>query len=565
MIGEKIKEALARAAKIDKSEVELGYPEKEEFGDYTSNIAMVLGKKDSINPRQKAQELIDAITEASELKDLVEKTEIAGPGFINFYLKEKYLLTNLENIISEKENYGKQNFGNGKTVVIDYSSPNIAKRFGIGHLRSTIIGQALYNLHALLGYKVIGDNHLGDWGTQFGTLLYQITSNHLDMDSLSIVDLENLYVQFNKELEDNKELKEEAKKWFKKLEDKDPEATEIWKKAVDKSLVEFNRIYEILDIKIDYAYGESFYSDKMQEVIELIRARSFSRRSEGAEVVDVPGLPIPAMIVKGDGSTTYLTRDLAAINYRKKEWKPDTIIYEVGSDQVFHFRQVFGVAKLLGWDKDTNFIHVAHGLIRFAHGKMSTRRGQTIKLEDVLEEAIEKAGIFIAKAKITAIDKESEKEIVKKKIGISALKYFDLMHNPQSDIVFDWEKIFVLEGNSGPYMQYTYARTQSVLRKAGISKLPAHPAGGQFEKEELSLMRHLAQYYDQTFIAAKMYSPNILADYLYKLAQKYNTFYSKVKIIGSENEDFRLLLNSAVGQVLKNGLTILGIEVLEKM
>jgi arginyl-tRNA synthetase len=540
--------------------LDLEFPEKEAFGDLSSNLAMVLGKKEAKNPKDIAEKIKEKLENEPEVKDIVEKIEIEGPGFINFFLSEKTLAQELEEINTKKEAYGTSDLGKGKTVVIDYSSPNIAKRFGIGHLRSTIIGQTLYNLYKFLGYKVIGDNHLGDWGTQFGTLLYQIDFKGLNPEKLTIDELETLYVEFNSEAEKDEKLWDSARAWFKKLEEKDPKAREIWGKIVETSKREFERIYKLLGVKIDYAYGESFYEDKMPEVIAEAREKGLTVKSEGAEIIEFKNLP-PAMLTKSDGTTTYFTRDLATIKFRIGEWDPRLFIYEVGSDQTLHFRQVFETIKLLGWGEAREFVHVPHGLIRFARGKMSTRRGQTVELEEVLNEAIVRAQAIIEKSETGRGLTGSEKEDVAKAVGIGAIKYFDLMHHPRTDIIFDWEKIFVLEGNSAPYLQYTLARANSVLAKGkeGSSK------AGKLNNEEMVTLRSLAQFSEIIVTAAKSYSPNILANYLFNLAQKYNNFYNQHRIIGGENQDFRFALTSGVRQVLKNGLTLLGIETPERM
>lgn len=556
-----ILEALKEATGRDK--IGLEFPQGQSHGDYSSSIALVLAKESGGKPKVLGEEIAEKLRKDKKLSGHISKIEVAGPGFINFFISEKALLAQLSSIEKEKEAYGTSDWGKGKTVVIDYSSPNIAKRFGVGHIRSTIIGQALYNLHKFLGYKVIGDNHLGDWGTQFGTLLYQIDFKGLDASKLTIDELEKLYVEFNSEAEKDEKLWEEARAWFKKLEEKDPKAREIWKQIADISMAEFSRIYETLGVKIDYVHGESFYENRMFSIIEEARMRKLSKKSEGAEIVEFKGLP-PAMLVKSDSTTTYFTRDLATIKFRIAEWNPDLIIYEVGSDQTLHFRQVFESAKLLGWAKGREFVHVAHGLIRFSGGKMSTRKGQTVKLEQVLDEAIKRAKQIIDSSETGRGLSDNEKEEVSKAVGIGAIKYFDLMHHPSTNIIFDWEKIFVLEGNSSPYLQYTVARTNSVLAKAQTVN-GKELTVNSLNNEEKKVLRSLSRFSEIIVTAAKSYSPNLLANYLFDLAQKYNNFYNQHRIIGGENEAFKLRLTSATGQVLKNGLTLLGIETPEKM
>ncbi|MBI2066148.1 arginine--tRNA ligase [Candidatus Woesebacteria bacterium] len=389
---EKILKALQEAA--GEKNISLEFPENENFGDYSTNLAMILAKEEGKSPKEAASQIVEKLKKDKNLAKIVSKIEVAGPGFINFFLSEQALLDELVSIEKQQEKYGTSDWGKGRTVVVEYSSPNIAKRFGIGHLRSTVIGQSLYNLYQFLGYKVIGVNHIGDWGTQFGTILYQIDSKGLKPSELTIDELEKLYVKFNAEAKSNEKLWEMARAWFKKLEEKDSKAREIWKTITDISMAEFSRIYETLGVKIDYVHGESFYEDKMSAIIEEARMRKLSKKSEGAEIVEFKGLP-PAMLVKSDGTTTYFTRDLATIKFRITEWNPDLIIYEVGSDQTLHFRQVFESAKLLGWAKGREFVHVAHGLIRFEHGKMSTRKGETVSLEEVLNGAIKRAKAII--------------------------------------------------------------------------------------------------------------------------------------------------------------------------
>jgi len=555
--------AIKKATAFDEPQVEA--PQIEAHGDYSTNLAMILAKKGSKDPRDFAGELTGKLKKDKELSKIVSKIEVEGPGFINFWLSYEALIENLRAVNEKRGSYGSTDIGHGKNVIVEYSSPNIAKRFGIGHLRSTIIGQTLYNLYKFLGYKVIGDNHVGDWGTQFGTLLYQIDSKGLDAAKLTIDELEALYVGFNSEAEKDEKLWDEARAYFKKLESGDARTREIWARLIEISQKEFERIYGLLGVKIDNSYGESFYEEKMPQVIEEVRKANLSKKSEGAEIIEFKDLP-PAMLLKSDGATTYFTRDLATIKFRISEWHPDIVIYEVGMDQTLHFRQVFEAARLLGWNDKIHYEHVAHGLIRFLHGKMSTRRGETVKLEEVLNEAVSRAKEIIDKSETGRGLSSSEKEEVAKSVGIGAVKYFDLTHHPATDIIFDWSKIFVLEGNSAPYLQYTIARTKSVLQKSGnkeVKNFKSKPDG--INTEELSVLRALSRFSDVIVGAAKNYSPNLLANYLFDLAQKYNNFYNQHRIIGGENEEVRIALTGGVSVVLKNGLGILGIETPEKM
>jgi arginyl-tRNA synthetase len=558
----KIAPALGKAT--GEKHIHLESPENEGHGDYATNIAMVIAKKKGLKPIEYAKEIAEKLQKDKDLAKIVSKIEAVEPGFINFFLSKEVLLSNLKTITKEKDKYGSSQIGEGKTVVVDYSSPNIAKRFGIGHLRSTIIGQSLCNLYGFSGYEVIGDNHLGDWGTQFGTLLYQITNKDLNAQKLSIDDLEKLYVEFNKKADENPELWDEARKWFKKLEEGENEARKMWEIIVKTSKNEFGRIYKILGVSFDHEHGESFYEDKMQEVIDEIREKKLSKKSQEAEIVEFKDIP-PAILLKSDGATTYFTRDLATIKHRIEKWSPEIIIYEVGSEQKLHFRQVFETAKLLGWINKEELKHIAHGLIRFKDGKMSTRKGQGVKLEEVLEESIKRARQIIDKSDTSRGLPKKEIERVAKTVGIGAIKYFDLSHHYSSDIIFDWEKLFVLEGNSAPYLQYTVARTNSVLAKTKIEKEEIKTENQKLNKEELVLMRTLVRFPELIIDATKNYSPNLVCNYIFDLAQKYNNFYNQHRIIGGENEKLRIELTASTGHVLRNGLMLLGIKSPERM
>ena len=549
MIRKEIKEILQKVT--GGKEVALDVPENSEFGDYSTNIALILAKKEGKNPKDLAEEIVKKIKDAG----LPAEAE-ARAGFINFRLNKDVLIDDLIEIDREKEKYGSSNAGRGKTVIIDYSSPNIAKPFGIGHLRSTIIGQALYNLYRFIGYKVIGDNHLGDWGTQFGKLLYMIDKYQLN--NFDIPKLEEIYVEFHRLAESDPSLEEEARKWFKKLENGNPEAKSIWQKCVDVSMKEFEKVYNLLGVEIDFAFGESYYESEMKELLANPSVlKHVSEGEDGAKIIDLAeeGIKTPLMLLKNDGATTYATRDLATIAFRVRKWDPEIIIYEVGVEQTLYFRQVFAAARLLGLiDKKVVLVHTAHGLYLAPDGKkFATREGKTIKLEDVLAEAIKRAEKLGNDNKDTA-----------KMVGIGAIKYFDLMHAVTSNVVFDWEKMMNLEGNSGPYLQYTVARINSVLAKKDSLKKDL-PKDVDLNSEETLILRTLVRFPEIIEDSAKNYSPNILCSYVYDLAQKFNTFYNEHRIIGSENENFRLALTTAVGSVLKNGLKLLGISTPERM
>lgn len=562
--------------------VVLEHPTESSHGDYFTNVAMKifpsLITKPLTRPYQSPLELAEEIArriKESGISELVDKVEVVPPGFINFWLLDQMLKKELTKALDQGYGSGKSD----KTIVVDYSAPNIAKPFGIGHLRSTIIGQAIYNLYKFLGWNAVGDNHLGDWGTQFGALLYQATSKKLDVNSLTVGKLEEIYVEFNKKAQENPELKDEARGWFKKLEEGDAGVRKVWEKLKEISLEEFNRIYKLLGVKIDYALGESFYQNMLEKVISETIDKGIAVEDQGALIVNLSkeGLP-PALIRKSDGVSTYLTRDLATVKYRLEKWDPDLIVYEVGAEQDLHFKQLFAVVKLLGWSSSTQFLHVKHGLYLSAGGKkFSTRRGETIHLEDVLKEAIERA------RNLSDADTDKDTEMTANAVGIGAIKYFDLSHHPATNIVFEWEKMFALEGNSAAYLQYTYARTRSVLARDRVRdrepldtlnqilNLPLNP-------EELAILRTFYKFPEVVREAAGSFSPNLLCNFLFDLAQKYNAFYNKHRILEDVRQDestaqyfnspvsiFRLAITEVTGNMLRTGLGILGIAVTERM
>jgi arginyl-tRNA synthetase len=369
--------------------------------------------------------------------------------------------------------------------------------------------------------------------------------------------LEELYVQFSSESKVDPKLRDEARNWFKKLEQGDPEAKQIWEKVVAISKLEFEKVYDLLGVHIDNAHGESFYEDKVQAVIDEVIKKGLSRESEGAKIVEFDDMP-PAMLVKSDGTTTYFARDLAAIRYRLNTFDPDIFVYEVGSEQTLHFRQVFKAVELLGWKMERTFVHIPHGLVLVDGKKMSTREGTNVGIQEVLDQAIIKA---------KALGKDADDDLAKK-VGIGAVKYFDLSHQPASNINFDWNKMLSLEGNSGPYLQYSFARVNSLRKRSGVgtSGLEGlHFSKLNFGSDEMALSRKIFRFDDIIVSSMQMYSPNILCEYLFELARDFNGYYSGVKILGSENEESKLVLVAALGNVIKEGLGILGIEAPDSM
>ncbi len=638
ILGEIVKELTNDPIKID-----INIPKDINHGDYATNLAFILAKKLDKNPKEIAEMVIEKFKTKASLKE-IERIEFLG-GFINFWVSKNQLLKITEEFVKNPDSAGKSEKNKGKKVVVEYSSPNIAKPFTIGHLRSTIIGDAISNLLEAVGYQVFRDNHLGDWGSQFGKQIYAIKNIPLeeypsdaDIEKLNeevlessknpIKDLVSLYIKFHEEAEKNPELEEKGRMWFKKLEDGDPEARKLWQKCIDWSFKEFDRIYKELNVPSAQGksfenngrgYGESYFEDKMKPVLEELQEKRFLiEGKEGAKIVNFPdtiNLP-PLMILKKDGATLYATRDLATDKFRLEKYGSDVlVINEVGAEQSLYFKQLYLLEEMLGWYQKGQRIHVGHGMYRFKDAKMSTRKGNVIWLEDVLQEARTRAyqlaatsgeqrGGWTSDAASMSVgevfqqgisktnnlvSKEKQEEV--KQIAIGALKWNDLKRNSNLDVIFDWDQILNMQGNSGPYLQYTYTRTQSVLNKSKIinnvipdplrlSKasqirnpdIDSHFHGNDnrdlIETEELMLLRKLYHFSESVENAASALSPNIICEYLFDLAQGFNLFYQKKRILNAENpseRELRLLITAASGIVLKQGLGFLGIVAPKKM
>ncbi len=522
---------------------------QKEHGDYSSSIAFTLAKKEKKNPSDVAKDLIKKID--SNLFSKIEEKN----GFLNFFLSDNALQDEIANVLREEENYGRE--VNNETVLIDYSSPNIAKSFGIGHLRSTIIGQSLYNIYHFLGWETLGVNHLGDWGTQYGKLLYQIKKEKKDPENLSIKDLEELYVRFHKEAEEDKEMEEKGREWFSKLEKGDKEARRIWEICREKSLKEFEKVYDDLEVKIDYVLGESFYEDKISAVVKEAVDKKVAKESKGALIVEFDDMP-PAMILKSDKGTTYLARDLAAAKYRLDELSPDLLIYEIGVDQVLHMKQLFATVEKLGWAKKERFYHIPHGMFRLKEGKFSTRRGRTVHLEEVLNLAKKKAEDVINSSKTAEDLTEEEKKEIAKIVGIGAVKYNDLKRHHKRDVIFDWDQIITLKGDSGPYLQYTCVRCKSILEKAEGYEIEIE----NLTEKERVIVKRVVQFKEALENAAENFSPNVIAEYAFKLAKEFNLFYDTCPILKNKK---RVAITKAVLIILTQCLFLLTISVPEKM
>ncbi|MDD3861833.1 MAG: arginine--tRNA ligase [Candidatus Gracilibacteria bacterium] len=535
-----------------------------EYGDYACNIAMHLTKILGLSPKEIAEKIIKKIPQ----KEF--RVEIAGPGFINFFLPENVLKDELKKILKEKDLYGKSSIGKEKTIVMDYSSPNIAKPLGVHHLLSTIIGQSIYNIFESLGFKCVAVNHIGDWGTQFGKLIYAYKKwgKKEEIDASPIPELLKLYVKFHDEAEKNPHFEDGAREEFKKFEEGDEENRALWKWFVDESMKEIEKTYnELGGVKFDFVMGESFYEDKMEDILKEGKEREiFVRGDEGSYVVnyDDPNMA-PFVVQKKDGATLYSTRDFSTLKYRITRWRPARALYVVDVAQSLHFRQLFTAAKRFPWYHGEGE-HVIFGRMQMKDGKMSTRKGNVVLLDEVLEEAIKRSLKLIEEKSPNLPDKE----LAAKKVGIGAVKYSILSQNRTTDITFDWDKMLALDGNSSPYLQYSYARAKSILRKAKeeitASELKKDPENIQKKIDEL--VRIFPKYPEQVSAAAQEYKPNLISNYLYELAQNFNSFYNSVPVLKAykkTDRNYRLKIVEATAGILKNGLKLLGIEVLEEM
>ena len=513
--------------------------------------------------------IANEIKEKIEAVEEIEKIEVAG-GYLNFFINKSILTKEVLEEISKAEQYGKSEIGKEKNIVIDYSAPNIAKPFHIGHLRSTVIGGALYNIYKYLGYNVTGVNHLGDYGTQFGKLIegYKMWGKEYDIEKDPINELTKIYIRINEACKNDEQILENCRNNFKKLEDGDSYCVEIWKKFRKLSLQEFQKVYDLLGSKFDSWNGESFYSDKMPEVIEILEKTGKLIESQGAKIIDLEdkGINTPCIIEKSNGSTTYATRDLAAILYRARTYDFDKALYVTSYEQVLHFKQVFEVAKLLGLDEKytKGLEHVSFGMVLLPEGKMSTREGNIIKLEDLLNEAISRAQEIIEQKNPELENKEE----VAKKVGIGAVIFNDMSASRIKDEVFDWNTILNFQGETGPYVQYTYVRTKSVLEKAGyLPKIEEVKVENLADEYSLAILKLIYNFEYVLIQVTDKNEPSILARYLIDLAKAYSSFYNENKIIVEDKDiqNARIYLTYAVSEVLKQGANLLGIQMPEKM
>ena len=561
-----IAKEISKATEIEQNEIE-GYieiPKDQNNGDYAFpcfRLAKTLKKA--------PQAIAEEIKEKIEIdNNIIEKIEVLG-GYINFYINKKLLAKEVLEEISNKEEYGKSEIGKGKNIIVEYSSPNIAKPFHIGHLRTTLIGNSLYRIYKYLGYNTTGINHLGDYGTQFGKMIeaYKMWGQEYDLTVDPINKLMDMYVRINDLCKADENVLERCRENFRLLEAGDKYCTDLWNKFKDVSMVEFDKIYDILNVKFDSYNGEAFYSDKIDEVIQKLEEKGVLIESEGAKIVDLTdvGIKTPCIVQKANGSSIYATRDLAAIMYRAKTYDFDKCLYVVAYEQNLHFKQIFAVARYLVDEKYVKGLeHVSYGMVALPTGKMSTRLGNVVKIEDLINGTIEKAEEIIAEKNPDL----EEKEEVAKKVGIGAIVYNTLSTANIKDQIFDWNTALNFQGETGPYIQYTYVRTQSVL-----SKVEEMPKFEDINIEKLqdeysiNVLKTIYNFEDILTQVTNKEEPSILARYLIDLAKAYSNFYNENKIIGEEKElqDARIYLTNAVGKVLKIGGYLLGMEMPNKM
>jgi len=540
------------------------------FGHYATSVALKLASASGKNPRAFAEELAVKLR-AADRGALFERIEVAGPGFINFWLSKEAIRGAFLEIVNAGKKWGTQKVVSYKSlvvskrpvIIIDYSHPNIAKPMSVAHLRSTIIGAALYNVFKFSGWKTIGDNHLGDWGKQFGVLIAAYKEKSKLRKDINISELMRLYVDYTARMKEDPKLEDVAREETKKLQDGDKENVKIWKAFYKISINEFQKIYKILGVKFDYFLGESFYKPMLGDVVKEALAKGIAKRSEGAVIIPLDPLP-PFVIQKSDEAFLYSTTDLAAVQYRVKKFKPNVILYVVDNGQSLHFEQLFVSVRKLGFATNEELVHAKFGLILSEDmKKLSTRAGRHIALEAVIDQAIEKARALVD-AKRNDLS-EAERAKIAQAVGIAALKYNDLSQNRQSDIAFRWKKMLNLEGNSAPYLIYTYVRLKSILRKG--KKQKTLKADAPIEPADLKLVLKLMQFPDAIARVRETYFPHLLTDYLYDLAKCANHYYQSVPVLKSAGElqSVRLHLVSAVAETMKIGLGLLGISALQKM
>lgn len=563
---DKSAELIAKAANLNKDEIIrlIEVPPTFDMGDFAFP-AFSLAKTMRKNPALIANEIADTIRDT----EYFEKIETKG-AYINFFINKKLMAkTFFEELRAEGDNYGKKNVGEEKTVVMDYSSTNIAKPFHIGHIRSTVIGDSIKRIFKFLGYKTVGINYLGDYGTQFGMLIqaYKMWGEKEKIEADPIPELLKLYVRINEEIKNDEDLHNKCRMWFKKLEDGDEEAVEIWKWFREVSLEEFNRVYKMLDIEFDSYNGESFYQDKMAATVKLLEDKNLLEDSEGAKIVNLDEFDLPpALIIKSDGSTIYLTREITATLYRKKVYDFYKSLYVVGSQQNLHFKQFRAVLKKMGYDWEKDCVHIAFGMVSAEDGALSTRSGNIIYLEDVLNKAVSKVRDILDEREKSGITGDYDKEELAHAVGIGAVKFQELFNQRIKDYVFDWDKILSFEGETAPYVQYTHARICSLLKKGNFN-IADEISNFDLNEEEINIVRNIMRFTDVVIDASEKYEPYFITRYIVDLSKDFNKFYNAHKIITDDESttNKRLLISYGVKTVIKEGLDLLGIRAPEQM
>lgn len=557
-------EKIAEITQLEKEQISalIETPPEKKMGDLAFPC-FILARTMRKAPPMIASELAEKFSQ----DDYIEKAEAAG-GYLNFFYNRKAFTEKVASeVLSQKEDFGKQEIGKGKTVLVEFSSPNIAKPFHIGHLFSTAVGNSIERIYKHLGYNTVKINHLGDWGTQFGKLIsaYKRWGVKEVIEKDPINELLKIYVKFHEEAEKNPVLEDEARDYFKLLEENDPETTALWQYFRDVSLLEFNRVYERLGVSFDSYAGESFYSDKMQEVVDILDEKGLLVDSEGAKVVSLEDKNMPpCIILKSNGTTIYATRDIAAALYRKRTYDFYKNIYVVGTPQALHFNQIFSVIEKAGYEWGKDCVHVGFGLVKFPDKKLSTRHGDVVFLEDVLNESVNKTLEII-----TENNPEMEdKEIVAEKIGIGAILYTFLKNSREKDIVFSWDSMLDFEGESAPYVQYSYARAKSILRKNTLDYSTAD-FSTVLSDDEYALITQLNGYGEAVRDAADKNEPFYINRYVTNLARCFNKFYNSCPIlkddVPEETKKARLKLVEASSYVIKSALSLLGIDTVETM
>lgn len=516
---------------------------------------------------RKAPNMIAAELSAKiEAKGVISNVTPLG-GYINFFVNKSQLAeTVIKDVLTKKEKYGHSDLGKDKTIVIDFSSPNIAKPFHIGHIRTTVIGNALYKIYDSQGYNTVRINHLGDYGTQFGKLIvaFKLWGNKEAVEANPIPELLKLYIQFHDEAEKHPEMEDEARAWFTKLENGDKEAKELWQWFRDESLKEFARVYDLLDIEFDSYNGESFYSDKMDRVIDIIKDKGLLQESQGTNIVDLEEYNMPpALITKNDGSTLYMTRDLAAALYRKENYDFEKCIYVVGSQQSLHFQQLFKVLELVGFEWAKDMVHVPFGMVALEEGTMSTRKGRVVFLEDVLKQAIEKTKETMLAKNPNALNVDE----IAKQVGVGAVVFQELSNSRIKDYTFSWSRTLSFEGETGPYVQYTHARCCAVLRKAEEEVTTDINYELLNDVDSAEVLKVIASFNKTILNAMRKNEPHIITRFVLDLAQAFNKFYhdNSILVEDAELRKARLALVCATRQALENGLKLLGMQAPERM